>query len=146
MGRFSPVSSWNWLANRTNAARLASSRMILSWSFSVIEGTPPVVDRQAGGDQTITYSESFKTFFPARTQPPPGAWNPTDCDRWRRQISSQKMPSKQRKVSLSSGPSKHGLHADREAHVAPDLQFSAHEGGGRVQLAHEDLHVVAGVG
>src|SRR6266566_5485734 len=48
IGLLSPASSWNWLANLCSAARLASSRIILSWSFSVIEGTPPVVDDKRG--------------------------------------------------------------------------------------------------
>src|SRR5215831_8421405 len=43
-------------------------------------------------------------------------------------------------------PPEHGLHADREAHVALDLELAAHEGGRRVQAAGEDLHEVAGVG
>src|SRR2546421_12043305 len=66
IGRLSPASSWNWLANRCNAARLASSRMILSWSLSVIEGTPPVVrlrGRQAGGPQTITFPAPIQPIF-----------------------------------------------------------------------------------
>src|SRR6266487_1568262 len=74
MERLRPASSWNWLANLTSAARLASSLTILSWSFSVIEGTPPVVDDKRGDLRLSHFQPPSSRFFVAFSAPHPGAW------------------------------------------------------------------------
>src|SRR5258708_17001633 len=60
---FSPASSWNWLANLTRAARLASSLTILSWSFSVIEGDTSCRDDKRGDPRLSHLRRTSRRFF-----------------------------------------------------------------------------------
>src|SRR5579859_657589 len=45
-----------------------------------------------------------------------------------------------------AGALEEGLHLDRQAHVAFDLELALHEGGGAVELPGHDLDPVAGIG
>src|SRR5579859_5972801 len=69
----SPASSWNWLANLTRAARLASSRRMRSWSFSVIEGNTSCRDDKRGDPRLSHLRRPSGSFFGTHQRPLAGA-------------------------------------------------------------------------
>src|SRR5215472_11791184 len=156
----SPASSWNWLANLTRAARLASSLTILSWSFSVIEGNTSCRDDKRGDPRLSHFRLMSRRSFGTHQSPLAGAWNAhirghIPCDKVACQAARSLEIESPRSISRGllvafettrSGPPEHGLHADRQAHVPLDLELAAHERGGGVEAPGEDLHEVAGIG
>src|SRR5215472_15100492 len=82
----SPASSWNWLANLTRAARLASSLTILSWSFSVIEGNTSCRDDKRGDPRLSHFRLMSRRSFWTHQTPLAGACTThirdhTPCDK-----------------------------------------------------------------
>src|SRR5262249_33995618 len=144
---FRPASSWNWLANLTSAARLASSLTILSWSLSVIEGTPPVWATSGGTpDYHISGGHPSDNCRPFERPSRPRLRLTLDAIRcvtkW---LANSRLARKKAEPAgvprapldpareTRSGPPEHGLHPDRQAHVALDLELAAHERGGRIE-------------
>src|SRR5262245_16928673 len=68
-----PASSWNWLANLTKAARLASSRTTLSWSLSVIEGYTSCRGDKRGDPRLSQFRLTSSRFFLTPRPPLAGA-------------------------------------------------------------------------
>src|SRR5215472_10220585 len=156
----SPASSWNWLANLTRAARLASSRTILSWSFSVIEGNTSCRDDKRGDPRLSHFWRTSRRFFWTYQSAlddgcPTHIKGHMACDKVACHgpaAGNEKEPAGgcrglfQDQIPGLAGHPEHGLHPHREAHVALDLELAAHEGRRRIELAREDLHEVARVG
>src|SRR5437660_11805868 len=65
----SPASSWNWLANLTRPARLASSLTIRSWSLSVIEGNTSCRDDKRGDPRLSPFKPTSRRFFGTHQSP-----------------------------------------------------------------------------